>query len=71
MKLASSPPWKQICAFERSVGLEFGPSVALGLVHLVVAVPVELDGVVVAAASEGAGDAAEGELAAPWPSKRM
>jgi hypothetical protein len=51
-------------ALERSIGLEFGPSVAAGLVHLVVAVPVELDCVVLAAAGESAGDAAEGELAA-------
>src|SRR5262249_29455378 len=43
---------------------QLSPSVAAGLVHFVIAVPVELDGVVVAAASEGTGHTAEGELAA-------
>ena len=60
MKLASSPPWKQI--WPLSVGLGFGPALALSLVHFVVAGPGELDGVGVAAAEDLAGDAAEGEL---------
>ena len=47
---------------EGAVGLDLGPSVALGLVHFVVATPGELDGVGVAAAEDLAGDAAEGEL---------
>ena len=48
---------------ERSVILKFGPTVAVGLVHLVGAAPVEGDGFVVAGAAERAGDAPEGELA--------
>ena len=63
MKWASSPPWKADFTFEGAVVLEFGPSVAAGLVHFVVAVPGELDGIAVAAAMDGAGDAIEGELA--------
>lgn len=51
------------CAFEGAVRLEFGPPVALSLVHLVVAGPGERDGVGIAAAEDLSGDAAEGELA--------
>jgi len=40
------------------------------LLHLVVAVPAALDGVAVAGAVDGAGEAIEGELAASW-SNRM
>jgi hypothetical protein len=52
--------------FKRAVVLELGPALAAGLLHLVVAVPAELDGVAV----DGAGEAIEGELAASW-SNRM
>ena len=48
---------------ERSVSLKFGPTVAVGLVHLVGAASVKGDGLAVAGAAERAGDAAEGELA--------
>ncbi len=48
---------------EGSIDLKLGPSFPAGLVQFVVAVPAELHGVIVAAASRGAGDAAEGELA--------
>ena len=50
--------------FEGTVGLKLGPSVAVGLVHFVVAVPVELDGICITGAVDGAGDAAEGKLTA-------
>jgi hypothetical protein len=64
MKGMSPPRVEADLALQRSVGVEFSPARPVGLVHLVVAVPVELDRVVTGAAGEGAGDAAEGELAA-------
>src|SRR5215475_15877599 len=51
-------------ADERAVGLQLRPSSAAGLVHFAVAVPIELDSIVIAATGEGAGHAAESELAA-------
>ena len=50
-------------ALKGAVGLDFGPAVALGFVHFVVAGPVELDGVGGSAAEDLAGDAAESEFA--------
>ena len=50
-------------ALERAIGLEFGPAVSVDLVHLVIALPGDLDGVGGAGAEDLAGDAAEGELA--------
>jgi len=64
MKLASSPPWKQICPCDGAVGPKFGPTAGAGLVHFVVAVPGELNGIGVTRIVDGTGDAAEGELAA-------
>jgi len=48
---------------ERAVGVEFDPSIAIRLVHLVVAVPGELDIIRALSPLDTAGDAAEGELA--------
>jgi hypothetical protein len=44
VKLASSPLWKQIRPL-RAPSVEFGPPVAISLVHFVVAGPGELDNV--------------------------
>src|SRR5262249_38978278 len=51
-------------ADEGAVGLQLRPSSTAGLVHFVVAIPVEFDGIVLAAAGEGAGHASKGKLAA-------
>lgn len=50
--------------FERSILLQFDPTVTAGWLHFVVSLPGELDGRVVAGAMDGAGEAIEGELAA-------
>lgn len=51
-------------AFERAIILQFGPAMTAGWLHFVVSLPVELDGVAVAGAVDGAREAIEGELAA-------
>ena len=51
-------------ALERAIGLKFGPAVAGGFFAFVVAVPVELNVIVMAGAVDRAGEAIEGELAA-------
>lgn len=51
-------------SFEGTIGLKLSPSVAAGFVHFVVALPGELNRIAVAGTVDGAGDAAEGELAA-------
>jgi hypothetical protein len=49
---------------EGAIGLQFGQSVTAGFVYFVVAIPAELDRIMIAAAGDRAGHAAEGGLAA-------
>jgi len=51
-------------AFEGAVSLKLSPSVSAGLVHFVIPLPIEFDGVAVTGSSNGARDTAEGELTA-------
>jgi hypothetical protein len=46
-------------ADDGTIGLTLGPSVAAGFIHLVIAVPAELDGVSVASFMDRTGDATE------------
>ncbi|WP_224518893.1 hypothetical protein [Mesorhizobium sp. CO1-1-3] len=48
---------------DRAVWLDFSPSIALGFVHFVIALPGEGDIVAVTRAEDLAGDASEGEFA--------
>jgi hypothetical protein len=50
-------------AFQRAVGLRLCPSVAAGLVHFVVALKGELNGIAIIGAVNGSGDAFKSELA--------
>jgi hypothetical protein len=51
-------------SFEGAVFLQFGPTVAAGGLHFVVACPGELDGIAITGTVDGAGEAIEGELLA-------
>ena len=54
-----------------AVWLNFGPAVALGFVHFVVALPGEGDMIAVGPAEDLPGDAAEGEFAEPSAANSM
>ena len=54
-----------------AVGLEFGPSIAGDLVHFIVSVPRELDGIAVTGSVDGAVTQPKANLPPPLPSNRM
>jgi hypothetical protein len=67
VKFASSPRLRQFLPS----GWSPAQTVAASLVHFVVAVRRELNGIAVTGTMDGAGNAAEDELAPPLPPKRM